>query len=172
MIRNMILIFIVDSNWNIGYKGDMLFKISEDLKRFKRLTVGNIIIMGRKTFDALPNRKALPDRINIVLTRDKDFYAEDVIPVHSTEELFNKLEELNPDRSMEFYLIGGGNLGRQLIDHCDRAEITKIFKGFKNADVGLPDLDLDDNWKIIRESEVHDQDGVKYQYVDYVRKAQ
>jgi len=62
----MILIFAVDNNWNIGYDGDLLYKISEDLKRFRRLTEGNIIIMGRKTFESLPDKKALPNRINIV----------------------------------------------------------------------------------------------------------
>ena len=70
---NMILLFAVDTNWNIGYKGALLVKISNDLKRFKKLTTGNIIIMGRKTFESLPGRKALPNRVNIVMTRDKDY---------------------------------------------------------------------------------------------------
>lgn len=84
----MILIFAVDNNWNIGYNGDMLFKISEDLKRFKEITVGNIIIMGRKTFESLPYKKALPNRINIIITRDKEYKGENIMVVNSLEQLF------------------------------------------------------------------------------------
>lgn len=63
----MILLFSVDENWNIGYKGDVLLKISEKLKRFRRLAIENIIIMGRKTFESLPCSRALDSRINIVV---------------------------------------------------------------------------------------------------------
>ena len=74
----MKMIFAVDENWNIGYDGDMLFKISKDLQRFRRLTETNIIIMGRKTFESLPDQKALPNRINIVITRDATYKADEV----------------------------------------------------------------------------------------------
>lgn len=166
---NMILLFGVDNNWNIGYKGDLLIKISEDLKRFKKLTTGNIIIMGRKTFESLPNKKALPNRINIVMTTDKDYNEDNIIVVHSTEELLEKLEELNPNYDMENYLIGGGNICRSLMPYCTKAYITKIFKTFEKADTTMPNLDEDDTWKIEKTSEIHSQDDVEYQYVDYVR---
>lgn len=169
MINNMILIFAVDNNWNIGFEGDILYKISEDLKRFKRLTVGNIAIMGRKTFESLPESKALPDRINVVITRDKNYSAEDIIVVNSTEELLSKLEELNPKGIMQYYCIGGGNIGRQLMPYCNRAAITKIYKSFENADTSLPNLDQDDEWAIDRESKMYEHDGIEYQYVDYIR---
>ena len=69
----MILIFAVDNNWNIGYDGDLLYKISEDLKRFRRLTEGNIIVMGKKKhLNPYQIKKPLPNRINIVITRDKE----------------------------------------------------------------------------------------------------
>ncbi len=165
----MILIFAVDNNWNIGYDGGMLFKISEDLKRFRRLTEGNIVIMGRKTFESLPNKRALPNRVNIVITRDKEYSASDVIVINSLEELFPLLEKLNPDNEMNNFVIGGGNIAQQLISYCHKAYITKVFKTFEVADTLIPNLDLDDDWKIVNESEVYRQDDLLYKYVDYIR---
>lgn len=169
MIDNMILIFAVDSNWNIGYDGDLLYKISEDLKRFRKLTTGNIIIMGRKTFETLPDKKVLPDRINIVITRDKNYNADNAFVIHSTEELFTLLKEINTNNNMDNYVIGGGNIGRQLMSHCNRAYITKLYRSFENADTYLPNLDLDEGWKIVKESEIYKQDDLEYKYVDYER---
>jgi dihydrofolate reductase len=165
----MILIFAVDNNWNIGYDGDMLFKISEDLKRFRRLTEGNIVIMGRKTFESLPNKRALPNRINIVITRDKEYSASNVIVINSLEELFPLIEKLNPNNEMNNFVIGGGNIAQQLISYCHKAYITKVFKTFEVADTLIPNLDLYDDWKIVNESEVYRQDDLLYKYVDYIR---
>lgn len=165
----MILLFAVDNNWGIGYKGDLLTRISEDLKRFRRLTMGNIIIMGRKTFESLPDSKPLPNRINVVITRDKDYSAEGVKVVNSTEELFKLLKEINPNDKMDNFVIGGGNIGRQLIPYCNKAHITKIFKSFENVDTTFPNLDLYDDWEIIDESSVHKQDDLEYKYVEYKR---
>lgn len=165
----MILIFAVDNNWNIGYDGDLLYKISEDLKRFRRLTEGNIIIMGRRTFESLPDKKALPNRINIVITRDKEYKAEGAIVINSLEELFPLLKELNPNNEMENFIIGGGEIAKQTISYCNKAYITKIFKFFENADTFIPNLDLLDDWKIVKESQVYKQDDLEYKYVDYIR---
>ena len=166
---NMILLFGVDNNWNIGYKGDLLIKISEDLKRFKKLTTGNIIIMGRKTFESLPGKKALPGRTNIVMTTNEDYSAENVIVVHSAEDLLKKLQELNPDHEMENYLIGGGNICRALMPYCTKGYITKIYKTFEKADTTMPNLDEDDTWEVEKTSEMRTQDDVEYQYVNYIR---
>jgi dihydrofolate reductase len=166
----MILLFSVDKNWNIGYKGDLLVKISKDLKRFRRLTINNIIIMGRKTFDSLPGGKALGDRINIVVTRNKAYKPQGAIVVHSIEELLLKLKEINPKGEMQNYLIGGGDLANQLLGHCHKAYITKIFKSFEKADTSLHNLDKDDKWGVMRSSAIYYQDDIAYQYVDYLRQ--
>lgn len=165
----MILLFAVDENWKIGYKGDLLVKISEDLKRFRRHTTGNIIIMGRKTFESLPGSKALPDRINIVMSRDKDYAADNITVVHTVEELFRLLQKINPDKAMKHFLIGGGNIANSLMDYCTSAYITKIFKAFEKTDTSMPNLDLDKNWQIVWKSQTYCQDDLEYQYVDYVR---
>lgn len=165
----MILLFSADENWNIGYKGDVLLKISEDLKRFRNLTIENIIIMGRKTFESLPDSKALDSRINIVVTRGKEYNPPNTIVVHSIEELFQKLKEINPDEKMENFVIGGGNLAAQLLNSCHKAYITKIFKNFEKTDTSLHNLDKDDEWEPHITSNIHYQDKVPYQYVDYIR---
>ena len=151
----MILLYAVDSNWGIGYKGDLLVKISEDLKGFKKLTTGNIIIMGRKTFESLPGCKALPNRINIVMTKDESYRKENVEVVNSIDELLELLKKIDPNSEMQKFVIGGGSIGRQLLPYCKKGYITKIFKSFENIDTTFPDLDLDDEWKITRESSVH-----------------
>ncbi|NLV89591.1 MAG: dihydrofolate reductase [Tissierellia bacterium] len=165
----MILIFAVDSNWNIGYKGDMLYKISKDLKRFRRITEGNIIIMGRKTFESLPDKKPLPNRINIVITRNKEYKAGDVIVINSIDELYPLLKKLNPNNEMENFIIGGGEIARQTLDNCNKAYITKIYKTFEKVDTSMPNLDLLDNWKIVNKSRIYRDKDVEYQYVDYVK---
>lgn len=165
----MILIFAVDNNWNIGYKGDMLFKISEDLKRFKEITVGNIIIMGRRTFESLPYKKALPNRINIIITRDKEYKGENIMVVNSLEELFFLLKKLNPSNKMESFVIGGGNIADQIISYCNKAYITKVDKSFEFTDTLIPNLDLDTDWKIEKQSETYKQEDLVYKYVDYIR---
>ncbi|HLR21137.1 MAG TPA: dihydrofolate reductase [Tissierellaceae bacterium] len=165
----MILVYSADENWAIGYEGDVLIKISEDLKRFRKITIKNIIIMGRKTFESLPDSKALDSRINIILTREKEYNPPNSVVVHSIEELFQRLKEINPEGKMENYLIGGGNLANQLLDNCKKAYITKIFKTFDKADTFLHNLDEDDKWEVEETSNIYYQDEVGYQYVNYIK---
>ena len=165
----MFLIFAVDENWNIGYKGDVLIKISEDLRRFRRFTINNIIIMGRKTFDSLPDSKPLPDRINIVMTRNKEFNPPDTLVVHSPEELVETLKRINPDGEMEHWCIGGGIIAEHLLPMCTKAYITKVYKNFPKADAHLHNLDEDPEWIVDKVYEMKNFENIDYQYVDYVR---
>lgn len=165
----MDMIFAVDRQWNIGYDGDMLFKISDDLKRFKDITMGNVMLMGRKTFVSLPDSKPLPGREHVVLTRDRGFSAEGVHVVHSTEEMDQKLAELTAD-GRGVFLIGGGNLTAQLLDRVQTAYITKVDRVFLPADTLLPNLDANEKFEITWEGEpMMDSNGLPYQYVNYER---
>ena len=159
-----------DENWNIGLKGEMLVDLEEDLKRFKEKTIGNIVIMGRNTLRAIPGEKSLPGRVNIVMTRDKDFKRDDIVTVNSIDHLFETLDEINPDGKKEVFVTGGASIVEQLLEYCDRAYITKILKSFPEHDTSIPDLDLDKNWKIVNEGEKIRQDDIEYKYVDYVRE--
>ncbi len=165
----MILIFAVDGNWKIGLGGQMLVEIEEDLHRFKEITDGHIVIMGRKTMEALPGQNPLSNRINIIITRQKDFKKEDFIVVNSMEDLFPLLKEINPNKEKKVFVTGGGTIARQLLLFCNKAYITKVFKDFKNTDTFIPNLDLDEDWEVVKESEVHRQGDIYYRYVDYER---
>lgn len=167
--ENMILIFAVDENWNIGYDGDMLVSISEDLKRFRKLTEGNIVIMGRKTFEAVPGQKALPNRINIVVTRNEDFRGEELYILNDLKNLDDLLKKLDPNRKMQVFVTGGESIVRQLLPRCNKAYITKILKAFEKADTSLPNLDRDPNWQKFKDSNKYRHEELEYKFVDYKR---
>lgn len=163
----MIIICAVDKQWNIGYQGDLLCKISADLKRFKKLTTGNIMIMGRKTFESLPGGKALSGRINIVLTKNKNYIRDNIMVVNSVEELFVSLKKINPHNELTNYVIGGGEIVCELLPYCTQAYITKILKTFTQADTNMPNLDLESGWKVTKESKIFTENTLAYQYVNY-----
>lgn len=167
----MKLIFAVDKNWSIGVNGDMLVHLSNDLKRFKEITMGGILVMGRKTFESLPNQKPLPGRTSLVVTTNKDYRREGITVVNSLEELFKKLEEINPEKERQVFLIGGGNLVDQLIDKCDYAHITKIDHAFPDFDTAIPNLDKIGGWEVVSEGEslTDEKTGYKYKHFDYKR---
>lgn len=164
----MIILCAVDQQWNIGNDGDLLCKISADLKRYKELTTGNITIMGRKTFESLPGGKALPNRVHIVLTRNENYVRDNVIVVHSVEELLETLKEINPNNELTNYVTGGGEIVRELLPYCTGAYITKILKTFPDADTSIPSLDREGGWKATESTGIFKEDDVEYQYVNYV----
>ncbi len=167
----MILIFAVDQAWDIGFDGGMLTEIKEDLKRFKEITDGNIVIMGRRTLEAIPGHSPLPGRINILVTRGDKFKDKGFYLLDDLDRLDDLLEELNPKGDMEVFVTGGESVVRQLMPRCNKAYITKILRDFPNADTSIPNLDLDKDWEITYESEIHYQDDLPYKYVNYERKS-
>ena len=158
----MNIIVAVDLNWAIGLKGKLLKKIPDDMKRFKEKTINNIVVMGRKTFESLPNKKPLENRINIVLTRNKNFKAENIIICHSIEELLKQLKFYNK----EIYIIGGSSLYDEMLTYCDTAFVTKINKVFR-ADTFMKNLDNLDNWNIVKKSNEKIFEDVTYSYLTY-----
>lgn len=101
----MNLIACIDNNWGIGYNNNLLFHIPDDLKRFKEITNNKVVVMGRKTFESLPNVKPLPNRINIVITKDKKYRPNSVVVINSFEEL---LLHLKIYKQENIFIIGGG----------------------------------------------------------------
>lgn len=159
----MKLIVAVDKNWAIGYKGDLLIRISADLKRFKELTTGNAVIMGYNTLLSLPGGKPLKNRINIVLY-PTDIEIEGATVVHGIDEAVDLAAEI---KDKDVFVIGGASVYNQLLPYCDTAYITKIDREFE-ADVFIPDLDKLDEWYIADESETYqNDDGTEYKYVTY-----
>lgn len=155
----MKLIVAVDENWNIGKDGDLLIKIPDDLKRFKEITNGKAVFMGRKTLESLPNGNPLPNRTNIVLTRDKDYKNDKCVVINSVDEI-----ELDDD----IFVIGGGQVYSLMLPYCDTAYITMVHNSF-DADTSFPNLDNDKNWKLSSKSELYEYNGIKYDYRIYLR---
>lgn len=155
------LIVAAAENWAIGQDNELLFHIKEDLKRFKTLTVGQNVVMGRKTLESMPGGAPLPKRNNIVLSRHE--LPAGVIACHS----LTQLRELIPQLEGEVYIIGGETIYRQLLDFCAAAEVTKV-RAQKEADAFFPDLDKAENWQLVWESEVYNDATVEYTFATYI----
>ncbi len=161
--KTITLIAAAAQNDAIGKDNDLIWHISEDLKRFKRLTSGHTIIMGRKTFESMP--KALPNRTNIVLTKNKNYHAEGAIVVTTIEEALNLAKE-----DSQPFIIGGAQIYSIFINHCNRIELTRIHHDFE-ADVFFPKIDTS-KWNITKEefiSKTKDQ-PYNYSYISYDKK--
>lgn len=144
----IILIAAISKNNEIGKNNQLLWHLPDDFKRFKTLTTGHYIIMGRKTFESFP--KPLPNRTHIIISRQKNYAVENCIVVSSLEEAI-KVCPKNED----IYIIGGGEIYKQSIDFADKLEITLVDHDFE-ADTFFPEID-ENKWKVDFE-EFHPKD--------------
>lgn len=161
----IIIIVAVDEQMAIGVDGDQPAYISADLKRFKQLTTGYTVVMGRKTFEALP-KGALPNRRNIVMTRKKELQLPGCEMAHNVEEV---IQLCNNDEKV--FIIGGGEIYNSFLPKANRLLITKIYEIFENTDTWFPKIDAT-QWKLHEESEVltDEKSGLSYQYQHFERK--
>lgn len=157
-------IVAVDLNYAIGHKGQMLYHLPEDLKHFARMTRGKTLVMGRATLESLPGGKPLKDRVNIVLTRNKDYQVQGALVLHSIKALAEHIAGLPGDEVM---LIGGDSLYKALIDCCDKAYITKI-DAVAEADSFFPNLDEKDNWELLSCTQTQEQNGLRFRFCEYI----
>ena len=162
----MKLIAAADKNWGIGYENKLLASIPSDMKFFRTMTTGHVVVMGRKTLESFPNKMPLKNRTNIILTKDMSYEVKDGIIVHSVEEL---LEELKKYDSNDIFVIGGESIYRQMLDYCDTAYITRIDHVFQ-ADTYFPDLDKDKNWELVDVSEENTCFDLEFFFTRYERK--
>ena len=153
----------VDNNWAIGFKGKLLVSIPNDQKMFRNETSGKVVVLGRKTLETFPNGRPLPNRTNIILSRDKDYKVSDAVVVLSDEELFSLLKSYDSD---DIYIIGGESIYKRYYRYCDSAIITKINQTYE-ADTYFPNLDEDDNWTMVAESEEMTYFSVEYTFREY-----
>ena len=153
----------VDKNWGIGIGNELLNPIPADMKFFRETTTGNVVVMGRKTFLSFPGPRALPKRVNIVITSDKEWNAPDVTVCHSLEELNEILKAYDTD---SVFVIGGSSVYEQLVPLCDTGYVTKVETS-KPADKFFPDLDADMAWKVEYEGEEQEHNGEKFRFLTY-----
>ena len=161
----MNIIASADNNWAIGKNNELLIRIPQDMKRFRQMTTGNVVVMGRKTLESFPNQAPLKDRVNIVLTANPNYEVKGAVIVHSMDELQEELQKYN---SEDIYVIGGDSIYRQMLDLCDTAYITKIDYAYE-ADAHLPNLEEDPAWSLAEESEEQTYFDVIYTYQTYKR---
>ncbi len=162
----MKLIAAVDKNWAIGLKNRLLVSIPNDMKFFKEMTTGHVVVMGRRTLESFPGSSPLKQRTNIVLTKSTSFKAKDAIVVKDEDELFKELEKYDTD---EVFVIGGESVYRMLLPYCDTAYITKIDYEYE-ADAYIPDLDESDEWEMTYEGEEETCFDLEYKFTTYSRK--
>lgn len=157
----MNLIVVVDENWAIGKDGDQLCYISADLKRFRSLTTGHAVILGRKTLATFPGGRPLKNRRNLILSRNPDLKVED-------GEVYPDLDSLLQNAPEDAFVIGGSSVYTALLDQCHTAYITKIHGSYP-ADCHFPNLDERSDWMVTEKSEVFEENGVVFHYETYLK---
>ncbi|WP_412561683.1 dihydrofolate reductase [Winogradskyella sp. MIT101101] len=163
--RELTIIVAAGEDNAIGKDNDLIWHLSDDLKRFKKLTSGHHIIMGRKTFESFP--KPLPNRTHIVITRQKDYKVPDgVIVVNNLEDAIDAARKDNQP-----FIIGGGEIYKQSINLAEKLEMTRVHSTFKNADTFFPEID-DTKWREVSRT-THDADEnhkYAFSFITYLRK--
>ncbi len=157
-----IVVAITKKNAAIGNGGNLLFRISDDLKRFKALTKNHPVIMGRKTFDSIG--KPLPERANIIISRNPNFRAEGCILATSLEEAIKKAGEIDS----HIFVIGGGEIYKQAIPFTDVLHLT-IVESNTEGDVFFPDWKKDFTKEVFHEDRFDEKTGLRYSWIDLER---
>ena len=159
-------ILSADRKWGLGYQGRLLVSIPSDLRFFRETTMGHVVVMGRKTLESFPGGQPLKNRVNVVLTTDKNYKVKDTVIVHSVEEMVEELKKYN---SEDVYVIGGESIYRQLLPYCTKAYVTKIDHAY-DADTYFPDLDADPEWEMTKISDEQTYFDLEYVFVIYERR--
>lgn len=163
------LIVAVADNGAIGVNGDLPWHISEDLKFFKRTTMGCPVIMGRTTFESLG--RPLPGRLNLVLSRSERISeANNPVYVNSLESAFTTAEQSLNGNTSRCFIIGGAKIYAQSMELVDRMFITFVHTAIKNADAFFPSIDLS-IWQEISRSELFTDEasGLGFEFVEYIK---
>ena len=157
------IIAAAGQNNELGKDNDLVWHLPEDFKRFKQLTTGHYIIMGRKTFESFP--KPLPNRTHVVITRNSDYQKEGAVVVHSLDAALIKATS-----DMQPFIIGGGEIYKMGMGVADKIELTRVHGTFE-ADTFFPEIDKD-TWELIAKvpHKKDDRHSYAFTYETWVRK--
>lgn len=161
----MNLIVAADENWNIGRDGGLLTHLPEDMKYFRETTKGKTVVMGRKTLESFPDGKPLKNRVNIVLTRNKDYCPDGVQVCHDTGQVLELLRSCDEE---EIFIIGGGMIYREFLPYCKKAYVTYLHRAFE-ADTAFVNLDQEPGWYLESSSGNKEYKGILYEFRIYRR---
>ena len=162
----MNVIVVVDEQWGIGKRNDLLFRLKKDMAFFKQTTTGKVVVMGANTFKSFPHG-ALPNRVNVVLD-DSGATHPDTVTVSSVEELSEQLKLYDTD---DIYVIGGASFYKLMLNRCRIAYVTKV-QANGHAEVFFPNLDEQPNWKLVEAGEIVEDNGYTIQFCKYMNLLQ
>ena len=159
-------IVAVDKDWGIGYQGQLLEHLPPDMKYFKEVTENHVVICGRKTWDSIP--KPLIRRLVIVIS-NKGFKVEPGAIFLDMPHAMVHINQVKDDDEQEWFIIGGGEIYKQLLPYCDRVYVTKIEKSHKDVDTYFPNLDENPQWEVSTCSELREYENTSYIFLTYDR---
>ncbi len=165
----MNIMVVVDQNWGIGCKGNLLAHLPADLRRLKEMTLGKTVVFGDVTYYTLPARRddpsahALPGRRNVVLTLNPKLTLPDAEVVRSLSELGALLKDVP---AQDVFILGGASVYRQLLSTCELAYVTRIDNTFSEADRFFPPLDEPD-WTLLETSDPVTEGAYPFRYLTY-----
>lgn len=151
----------VDKEWGIGKGNDMMFSLPGDMKFFRETTLGHTVVMGGKTLRSFPGQKPLKNRVNIVLSRGQ--VRDDCIIVRSYDELKSEMKKRDNE---EIYVIGGGEIYREMLPYCHGAYVTKV-EAVGGAEVFFPNLDENSDFVCVDEGEPVEDNGYTIRFTKY-----
>jgi len=160
-MKEIAIIVAIAENYAIGKNNDLLWHISDDLKRFKKITSGNPVVMGKKTYFSLPLRP-LPNRKNIVITDIPGEIIDNCTMAYSIDHAIEQMEEDKPN-----FIIGGGSIYTQFLPLANKLYLTRVHQSF-DADVFFPKIDFNE-WKKVFE-EPHLDEQLPYTFQEFTRK--
>ncbi len=160
----MTAVVLVDSRWGIGCDGKQNVFIKEDLQRFKEITQGHTVLLGRKTLATFPQGKPLPKRRNVILSTQTWQVGEGGEVV---ADIPTALASIAPQEKV--FVIGGASVYQAMLPYCQKVLVTKVQKEFP-ADCFFPNLDQEEAWEKTEEGDLQEEGALFYQYVTYERK--
>ena len=161
----MNIIVAVNSDWGIGYNNTQTIVIPEDRRHFRKITTGGTVVVGKKTFEEIG--RPLPNRKNIVLTRDEKYRHRGVLVAHCADEVLAMISEEETDK---VFIIGGGIIYNLFFPMCKYAYITKI-QAAPLSDTYIPNLDASTDWTLVTQSETGESTGIFYTFNLYKNTA-
>ena len=161
--KEITIIAAVSENNVLGKNNKLIWHIPDDLKRFKKLTLGHSVIMGRKTFESIA--RPLPQRKNIILTRNKNYKAKGAVIAHNVKEALNFCENDNQP-----FIIGGGEIYKLFMSISNKIELTRIHKSY-DGDAFFPEI-LEEKWKLVnsKKNNLSDTKVINFSYLTYLKK--
>ena len=150
-----------DKEWGIGKGNGMMFSLPKDMKFFRETTMNHVVVMGGNTLRSFPNAKPLKNRVNIVLSRGQ--VRDDCVIVRSYEELFKAMKDHEDE---EIYVIGGGEVYRELLPYCEEVLVTKV-DAVGGAEGFFPNLDENPDFQCVDEGEPVDDNGLTIRFTRY-----